>query len=308
MFDKNSREHLYDCASYEVFLIREIQEARTLSAGKVTGPVYVIPDEGPGSISLSVSECFNAGGGERLASKLIPLTLTSAFKILDHIWEWILTENSIRPRGHYWSFYEKYINFSTKALVYPDFMKTDIDLQMVLKGMYQFLWPRRNAIVHSGWGLLKGQDLQFDFEYQDLTLQGKPLTRINEVLPYDDIYTFSEISRQFLELLCFHVRQSQDRISTIKVLADKLANFHKAKVFGEKKIEVFRVHRITNMKRISIKEIKDQLKTKAKDEPYLFYLTVINTSTNDICEVFSEDLPSSDELSLTELKAFMKSK
>ncbi|MCK5132883.1 MAG: hypothetical protein KAR40_12100 [Candidatus Sabulitectum sp.] len=307
MFDKNSREHLYDCASYEVFLIREVQEARALSAGKVTDPVYVIPDEGPGSISIEVSDCINAGGGERLALRLTPLILTSAFKILDQIWEWILTENSISPKGHFWSFFGKYDIFNTKPIVYPDFLKTDNDMQMVLKGMYQYLWPRRNVIIHSGWGILRGHDLHFDFEYKDVTQQNKPLVRINEVLSYDDVYTISEISRQFLELLCLQVRASQDRIVVIKVLSDKLASLHKANLFNEKRIAVFRVHRVTNLKRISVKKIRDQLKTRAKGEQFLFYLTVIDASTNDSFEVFSEDIPRVDELSLTELKACMRS-
>jgi hypothetical protein len=302
MYDQSSREFLHECAFYESYLIREILEVQELAIGRVSDTHYTIPDEGPTNLSFKINDSLGASHSAEFSSKLAPLVMASAFKILDRIWEWILAENSKKPNGPFWSFRAKYNCFTTERLVFPDFLAGDTAFQDVLKGLYIFFWPRRNAIVHSGWGTLLGQDLKFDFEYPDVTQLARPTVLVNDTLRFKDTVAFADFTQQLLEMFHKTSRQSNDRLAVLKILADKLANFHKAKVFGENQRKIFRVHRITGQSKISIRDIRKRLEPSISNQPYYFILTITENTKNETWEVFSEDLPDSDEISLEELK------
>ena len=192
MYDQSSRDSLHECAFYEGYLIREILEVQELAVGRVSDTHYTILDNGPTNLSITATESFGASHAAAFSSKLAPLVMASSFKILDQIWEWILAENAKRPLGCFWSFNAKYKCFTNEPLVFPDFLAMDTDFQDVLKGLYVFFWPRRNAIVHSGWGTLNGQDLKFNFEYSDVTQPAKPMVLVNDtaVIPAHHVSKF----------------------------------------------------------------------------------------------------------------------
>jgi len=228
MYDRASSDLLYESAFYEGYLIREILEIQELATGRVSDTHYTIPDEGPTNLSMTITESLGASYTAIFSSKLAPLVMASAFKILDQIWEWILAENSKRPKGPFWSFSAKYNCFTNEALSFPDFLAVDTGFQDVLKGLFVFFWPRRNAIVHSGWGTLDGRDLQFDFEYHDMTQSGKPTVHVTDTVRFEDIVAFADFSQQLLETLYQPSKQSDQRLTALKILADKLSHFHNA--------------------------------------------------------------------------------
>ncbi len=302
MYDQSSRDSLYESAFYEAYLIGEILEVQELATGRVSDTHYTILDEGRTNLTMIITESLGASHTALFSSKLAPLVMASAFKILDQIWEWILAENSKRPKGPFWSFSAKYSCFTNESLIFPDFLAGDTGFQDVLKGLFVFFWPRRNAIVHSGWGTLNGRDLQFDFEYPDMTQPGKPTVHVSDTVLFKDLVAFADFTQQLLETFHNPSRQSVERLSALKILADKLSHFHKARLFGEEQRIVFRVHRITERSTISIKQIREILQPNAFNRPYYFFLTVTDKTKNETWEVFSEDLSDSEEFSLEELK------
>lgn len=306
MFDISTRDILYENAYYEVYLIREILQVRELALGTVMNQRYIIKDEEPVNVLVGMVDSMSASYTAEFTKKLMPLMMTSAFKILDQIWEWILSENSKVPRGVFWSFREKFRVFSNQSLTYPDFLDSNSNFQCILKKLYAHFWPRRNAIIHSGWGELTANGIHFDFQYTDVAQVPNRNVHVKEFLHFKDILTFADFSRQLLETLVAPERQTKERLSVLKILSDQLSKFHNCPVFGEKQILIFHVHRITRNSEISIKDIRDILERSSFGHPYYFILTITDENNNETWEVFSEDLPKGDILSLENLRSLKK--
>jgi hypothetical protein len=304
MFDQPSRDNLKECGFYEGYVIREILEIQELAIGKVSDQHYTIRDEGPFIVSMGFTDSLGAAHTANFSKKLTPLILASAFKLLDQIWEWILFENSYRPSGAFWSFKGKFDCFSNKPITFPDFLNTEPIFQSVVKNLFTYFWPRRNAIIHSKWGTIVNKDLNFDFSYSDLTQPGKPTVNIKEIIKFNEIVCFADFSYQLFLNLIKPENQNTGSLYVLKILADKLSSFHNCTSFRVIQIHVFHVHRITSMDKISIREIRDKLEPNAFGKPYTFLLKVTDEKTNHSWDVNSENLPQAEEIKLADLEKY----
>lgn len=302
MYNQASRDALYESVVYEEYLIKELLEIQGLTFGIVSDSHYTIKDGGDTKIAMCVSDSLaTRDNTSHFISKLAPLVMGSAFKILDQVWEWILVENEINPKGIFWSFREKYEKFTNCDLKYPDFLSSDGQLQDVIKGIYTYIWPRRNALVHANWGQLHDQDLQFDFEYKDFTKTPPQSAQINDTFIFADVIAFADFSQQLLTMLVKQSQQTTVRIKVLKILADKIQHCHGAQSFEEKQGVVFKVHRVTKQDTISLDEIRSKLKLAALDRQFYFNLKITDEVKNRTWDLFSEDLLAKNELKLEDL-------
>lgn len=300
MFDVASRENLKECGAFESYLIREILEVQELALGIVLPSKHIITDNSH-QVSLGFTEQVGANVAANFSEKLSPLVFASAFKLIDQTFEWILFENGKASKKAFWSFKEKFDCFTNNQLIYPDFLNSDASFQDILKKLYTYLWPRRNALIHSKWGNLSGRDLSFNFSDKDHTQQGSPIVHFQDTVTFNEVIYLADFSQQLFFALIDTQNQNQTRITSLKILSDKLLKFHGCSEFNIKQHLSFIVERITSNDSISIADIREKLKPDSFGHPYSFVLTVKSEKTGQVWETDSERLDGIDSIKLEDL-------
>jgi hypothetical protein len=110
--------------------------------------------------NVSIYESFSSGSVADALSHFKPLAFSAVFKMHDMIAEWILKENS-GWHSNCWKFHEKVRLYdrliAQGSLVQPSEFMTRASVSAAFWGLYRFLTPYRNTVVHAG-GISIGSD------------------------------------------------------------------------------------------------------------------------------------------------------
>lgn len=144
-------EYLRHALFHEV----ESNDSTTITLGDVT-------DEGKQrqTHNFSIHESISSGAVADALSNFRPLAFSAVFKMHDMIAEWILKEN-LGWSSNSWKFQEKIKLYDRLAaqgnLVQPSEFMTRTFVSDAFWGLYRFLTPYRNTVVHAG-GISIGSD------------------------------------------------------------------------------------------------------------------------------------------------------
>ncbi|HHT9114624.1 MAG: hypothetical protein HZA47_11685 [Planctomycetes bacterium] len=280
LFDPANRSELIDVLEYERYILKKSIRIQEMKLGKASPLTITVSDNPPHEGSIKFTESLTSVAESEVIKSLSPLIFVSAFKICDMIIEWVLNENGKKPKGHFWNFMTKISAIQDHSIIFPDFLQTEPLFNKVLISIFIYFRPRRNAIVHGGWGKQVDGDLHFNFKYEDQL--SSPKSTVNEKLRHDDILTFADYAVKLSDLLITPSSKNTITIDAIKYLSDRLKHFHKENEFGITLPRYFNVVRKTVKEEIDIDEILKILKIQTLEAPFSFHLTIIkNLSVNN---------------------------
>jgi hypothetical protein len=295
MFDGLSRNQLDERLGYERFVLDACETMVRKAKGISSAGEVVISDNHSLKATMHVADYFGSDHGAKMVAEMSALLFVAAYKTLDMIIEWVIVENE---GSCPWRFSEKLqiVNSTAKTLKYPDFLDTDIQLQMVLRGFYNLLQNYRNAITHGRWGEVQEGALIFDFDKDGI------LYRMT--IPFQSLLDFIALVSLLAHLLVRPTQQTSYRIATLRWLCDRTATLHGEAVLNISQPSFYEVIRETAAPSlpvsISLADIRHKLTQLGGDPNPIFDLRVegVYGGRTFNWTIPADSVPTTDELVL----------
>jgi len=260
MYDAPTRTALKERGDYESWLIRECLLVLSEQQG-VQAPVTIeVRDDGTAGIYTQITESLGAGYAAEVVRKLIPLLLTSGYKLLDMVIEWCLYENGITPTRAFFSFKEKIQQSRPATISWPDFLNSTPHLKEVLTAVYASLRHKRNAIIHHSWGTAQNGALKFDFSYVDDLDPARPTLHDHDLVSEATVLAFSEFSALLFARLSDLTTQSGTDVPVLLRLSNGFQTLHGRPSVSVGDALFFRVIRKTSLDMLDLSFIKSVIK------------------------------------------------
>lgn len=219
MYGADAIQRLREHAAYEQWALRFItqkQERIDEGPGTPARLIYQGPEK-PANVSMAVGEVV--GESLDVVDAIAPLRLTTAFKLLDVVVEWVLTDNG----GCDWRFVEKIKQVKTSPPTLPELFQTRGFLWGYVFGLYENLVGFRNEIVHNSNFVVNGDVLEVNRDNKVLTLNRQQLLSLGRVCI------------AITDLLVGNVPWDEGCEARLKYDLDQLSALHKQAVFGIEK-------------------------------------------------------------------------
>ncbi|MCM3799786.1 hypothetical protein M4A92_14365 [Caldibacillus thermoamylovorans] len=287
MFGSESLKKLEQSLGYEQWILIKTVELYKKSIGYIYPRKVIIDDNNSVEILLKIEDHFDLGRSLNLIYELSPLLLSSGFKILDMLMEWIIKENEGKCPWKFWE-KKKILDNQSFSPILPYPLCKDPTIFSRLKGLYINLIDPRNALIHGPWGKNLSGNLEFDF----LNNRNK---RIQLNISFKQVIIFADcMSLCVREVLKKSNFNSNNIISTIHWCLDELQSIHKFKKYGAESIRYFDVVRKTKYVKndysvINIKEIEEILE---KDALGYHYDYLLHVEANNYGKITHWEIPS----------------
>lgn len=230
MYDQGAQSQLKEKLEYELWLLDFLYKTLNIFKGGTALSEYTVVNRKPGaSIAIKVG---NGSGSEttlEIMARIMPLTFTASYKILDMIFEWILEENQragiaykIPPK------FQARINLiKRKPPTYPSLFKSEPHIKNYLFELYSQLLKFRNGIIHNTNVSVKNGKLKVD-----TVERGQ-----SDSLEIDQIELgfFVRTVTSVANLLTGTMRLGKLESRQLKYHLDRIEKFHKLPKFGQEK-------------------------------------------------------------------------
>ena len=237
---------------------------------------FEIGDSPPIKVTVGIHEIVGASAGADVVRELAPLLFSAAFKVLDMVIEWCLVENGVSPHRSFFSFVEKIRQYRSGAIVtWPDFLGADAHLQYVIGETYEFVRPKRNAIVHGSWGMIQSGELSFDFQYIDDLDPSRPTRHDTDHVNLGVNSSFCEFASFLFDRMVDPSKQLASDAATLKRMANSFQQLHHQPLQALPDQRFYRVIRKTSQDFIDVTAIIDRaLKPQAGSASIVFDLEI----------------------------------
>lgn len=203
LYKVEDRENLKDRLDYELWLLNFLhQKSDSIQSLNKAGSSETIlkPDDirlRPAKTEIKIG----GKGSSEIIERFYPLIFTSAYKVLDIQFEWILDKN-VSKEITYWGYEKKIVKinglFDDGELTIPDFFQKHIDIFNRLFRLYQILRKYRNSIIHDNKFKVKkdllevndSEDVPFTFKPKELLAFSKASCLSTEALVKNELEGF----------------------------------------------------------------------------------------------------------------------
>jgi len=154
MYDQSAQRWLREKLDYELWLLDFLSSTEEILIGGTNISTITIINRQYAHVDLGLTDIVGSGKAIEVMNKIMPLTFTASYKILDMIFEWILEENytagNIKDKKppSKWSFSKKINKLQKLRLFYPPLMQSEPYIKDYLLALYDKLLKFRNEIVH----------------------------------------------------------------------------------------------------------------------------------------------------------------
>lgn len=151
MYNLDSQQKLKEKVDYEIWLLDFLSKTQEKYEGGTDISTITLTNEQPGAhVAIKLTEVIGSGAAIEVMNKIMPLTFTASYKILDMIFEWILEENreAGKIEGIPWQFLEKIKKIQNSLLSYPPLFQSKPYIRDYLFALYSSLLKFRNEVVH----------------------------------------------------------------------------------------------------------------------------------------------------------------
>jgi hypothetical protein len=155
IYDQSAQRRLREKLDYELWLLDFLSNTEeTFTGGTNISTITLINRQPAAHIAIGLTEVLGLGTAIEVMNKMMPLTFTACYKILDMIFEWILEENyaagNIKDKRSpsQWKFSKKIDKLHKLQLFYPPLMQSEPYIKGYLLALYDRLLKFRNEIVH----------------------------------------------------------------------------------------------------------------------------------------------------------------
>jgi hypothetical protein len=294
---------LKEKVGYECWLIDYIGKVSTKFLGEGVLDKRTFWDDST-AVHAHIHAYSYIGGSatEDLLKKIYPLFLTSSYKIIDMVFEWVLTENydggtfKDVPKSNKWKspstwkFVDKVERLTKYKLEYPPFMQSEDFFTRYYFALYKELLPFRNRIIHGSGFSVEGNSLLISLG------GGRTLT-----LSQGQLDSLMNVGVSIIPLVTKEWEFGPYQRNLTRYHMDLLAEIHKLAVFGDKdplllQVE-YHVHLNNGVFMIDLARIRERIGKSIKDREVHFNLDVVKYDGDrqlGTQHISNENIPSDD--------------
>lgn len=284
-YDSMSQQQLKNKFNYELWLLDYFSNEK-LFYGDSSLDSFIFKNNK--FVSKGVRIFGEAAGGNHirinLSNEMLPLTFVSSYKILDMIFEWILTMNSIFPPSHFWTFNGKITTIKNldTTLTFPPFFSRYPDIKDHLFQLYEHLKDYRNEIVHNySFSINQNSSPELHINYNN-----NPLIIDKEQMSY-----FVAITISVAKILIGNLQFEEKEILYLKYYLNQISNLHQSSLFQLDRPITLDVSWVLDLENndynANISYIKNYLDNYYPDREIRFNLIIAGTQENNIIKAWN---------------------
>lgn len=298
---------LKDKAGYEYWLLDYIGNVSVELLGKGVINKYIFRDDSIGvTAHINAYDSLFGSAKADLLNNINPLLLTASYKIIDMVFEWVLTENydagifkDVPKSGKWkspstWKFIDKIERLSDNNIKYPPIMQLDNFLINYYYSLYENLLQFRNQIVHRNGFSVEGGTLRVKLD------DGESL-----ILGPSQLDSLMKVSAFLIPVITEDCKLGPYQRALIRYHLDQLAETHRLPPFGDRCPLLFNVeyhvHQNNGVFTIDLARVRKRLGETGRDREIHFNLDVvkfIDDEQVDKCSITNDMVPDTDELVL----------
>lgn len=274
VYDQTAQSRLKEKLDYELWLLDFLSKTQeTFEGGSNISTITLTKGQAGTKTDLFLTDSISSRGAMKVMDKMMPLTFTASYKILDMIFEWILEKNKEIgnlqkiPRG----FKEKIKIISSAQLIYPPLLQSEPYIRNYLFALYSNLLKFRHEIVHkNNFSVLNGK-LRVE------TIKNSQLYSIE--LDRGELGAFVRTVVAVANILTGVLPFGEQEDCLLKYYLDRIRKLHRLAAFGQKKPILVNVRIKVPEERgvfpVDVKFVREQISRIHPNVDVLFNLKVI---------------------------------